>query len=791
MKLSFNWLTDFIDLKETDPQKIADMVTVCVAEVDAVEEQGALLGKCVLGKVLTLSKHPKADRLFLADVQTDAGTKRVVCGGTNLQEGMYVAFAHTGARVKWHGGEIVTLESATIRGEASDGMICAAEELEIDGLFPTKEADGQRPIVQLTATDKDIGKPLQAFLGLDDVIMHIDNHAITNRPDLFSHMGFARELVALGLATWKKQKKESVISFGSKPVPFQTKIDVPKLVPRYCACLLEIESLGETPDWMKKRLAAVGLRSVSLPVDITNYVTSETGMPLHSFDADDVHGDIHIRTSKKGEKLITLDKQERVLPDGALVLSDDDGLFDLLGIMGGLRSSTKSTTKHIYLHSAALDPISIRKAILATNHRTDASTIYEKGVPKVIVEEGFLRALELFLELVPGTKIMSEKETVGDNGSAEPIMLDPAHVTRLLGVEIPEKTMMSILEDLGFTIQKDTTSVWKVTPPLWRLNDCTIPQDLVEEIGRMYGYNKIESIMPIADVRIPDRDERVKNLRAALAMHGYTELVPLSLTSAAILKQSGLDATDALALQNPLGEELKYLQTSTLPGLLEQAAKNVRMSHQLKSFHCAHVFHQSKPEHLELGILLSVKNDAESLLQSPLLLLKQDVMHVLKKFGFDPEIMSTISVTASMHPGRSAVIKIDGKEVGTLFEVHPQVTHAFDLPGRAAAAVMDMTKLLQTQTTAKRVEPLPQYPEVSYDVTKTFKQTQEVGPLLSSLKQSDPLLEQAAVIDLFAGKPLDAGAYNLTVRFTYRAPDRTLTEAEAQAVHVRVLQKFA
>lgn len=797
MKLSLNWLQDFIELKEKNPQTLADAITVAVAEVDEVEEQGVLLKNCCVGKILSIAKHPKADRLSLVDVDTDHGTKRVVCGGTNLHEGMYVAFAHTGAMVKWHGGEVVTLEPATIRGEKSDGMICAGEELEIEQLFPPKESDGERPIVELDATDKDIGTSLKEFLGLDDAVLHIDNHAITNRPDLFSHVGFARELVALGLASWKKQKKASPISFANAAIPFETHIDVPKLVPRYCACLLEIDNLGETPEWMKKRLAAVGWRSVSLPVDITNYVTSELGMPMHSFDADDVHGTVHIRTSKKGEYIVTLDKEKRELPDGALVLSDDDGIFDLLGLMGGLRSSTKPTTKRVYLHSAALDPISIRKAIIATGHRTDAGTIYEKGVPPVVVEQGFLRALELFLELVPGAKIVSTKEDIGSDGEAEPIMLDPAHITRLLGVDIPLSTSVSILEHLGFTVEKGKgkNGHLTVTAPLWRMRDCTMPQDIIEEIGRIYGYNDIEPAMPIADVRIPDRDDRVKTLRYALRAEGFTELVPLSFVSANLLSKAGFDPDDAPAVQNPISEELKLLQTSTLPSLLEQATKNVHLAHtHLKTFHCAHVFHGSKKEHLELGLLVTSttadKEGSASLLESVLLTVKMDLLTALASLGYTPVMTSENPKTDYMHPGRTAAIHVNNMHIGHLFEIHPQIATQFDLPGRAAAVIIDITKLLEQPAEQIIAKPVPQYPAVTYDVTRSMAQTEKTGPLLESLKKVDPLLEQAEIVDLFTGKPLERGIYNLTVRFTYRAPDRTLTENEALSAHQKVLAQF-
>ena len=463
MKISLNWLQDFVTLTVVDPEEIGKRVTAGVAEVDEVEILGGLLDHCCVGKVLSVKKHPQADRLSLCEVETDKGKKMVVCGGTNLREGMRVAFAHVGARVR-HGDEIVELQQVKIRGVNSEGMICAADELDLETKYPPHASEGLKPIVDLGDSDEGVGESLKEYLGMDDVILHIDNHAITHRADLFSHIGFAREFVALGLAKWKGKKGDKSgkgdrgeLKFPKTPLPLKCIVDCKDLVPRYSACFLEIDGLGETPLWMRKRLEATGWRCVSLPVDITNYVAMEVGMPLHCFDADDIRGTVHFRKAKQGETITTLDGIERELPEGALVLSDDEGIFDLLGIMGGLRSSTKSSTKKVYLHAAIVDPVSIRKAVLATGHRTDASTVYEKGVPREAASRGLLRAIELFTELVPGCNIASKLEEWGDEGKGKPIELSLDRVASMLGVEVPEKKIVKILEDLEFVVKKRTT----------------------------------------------------------------------------------------------------------------------------------------------------------------------------------------------------------------------------------------------------------------------------------------------------------------------------------------------
>ncbi len=817
MKISLNWLSDFVDLTVSDPQEIARRITAGVAEVDDLEIQGALLDHCCVGKVLTIRKHPNADRLSVCEVTTDDGVKNVVCGGTNLREGMRVAFAHVGARVRWHGDEMVTLTRAKIRGEDSSGMICAAEELDLGERFKAKPEDGERPIVDLGNGDDGVGQPLKEYLGLGDVVLHIDNHAITHRADLFSHVGFAREFVALGLGKWKNSRGGSPtrrgnlkIKYTTKPLPFRCIIDRKELVPRYCAVTLEISALGETPKWMRDRLAATGWRSLNLPIDITNYVMMEQGMPLHAFDADDIKGDIHARTADKGEKITTLDGKEFALPKDAVVLSDDAGIFDLLGIMGGLRSSTKDSTRRIYLHAPIPDPSSIRKTVIATGQRTDAATTYEKGVPREAALRGLERAVELFLELVPGAKVVSKLEDVGTEDKTRDIEITLEKAERVLGMEIDPKKAVHALEVLGFAVKVEKgkklgisnlqSAILKVTVPPHRLGDMRIPEDLVEEIGRVLGYDSIPAAMPVALLKPAEREERTHTLRDALKLLGYTELVPLSLTSKALLKRSGFDPEQAVSIVNPLSEEWAVLHTSTVPSLLEHAQRNIlNAGDRLKTFHLAAVFTKGKPEHLELSLLLAdLRTANDDVKQEPLLLLKRDVTDALASLGLHIDV-SAVKGGGAAHPGRSAELFVHtarkGNEasapqlrIGTLYEVHPSVSTAFDIRGRAAIATIDVTSLLSLPHQTLVARGVPAFPAVTYDVTHTLSHREQAGPMIRNLRDADPLLESVEVIDLYSGKPHPAGEYSLTLRFTYRADDRTLTEDEAKKAHDKVLK---
>lgn len=773
MKISLAWLGDYIEFTEDDPQKISDAITAHVAEVDKVEVQGELLGNCCVGKVLKIEKHPNADKLQLCEVLTDKGSKNVVCGGTNLRIGMRVAFAHIGARVKWHGEELMMLEPVKIRGEQSEGMICAAEELGIDSLFP--ECTGH-DIVDMGNSDTDVGKPLREVLSLSDTVLHIDNHAITHRADLFSHIGFAFECTAIGIAKWKKMPDFKAPEFPSEKLPFKFRVTAEGLIPRYCSCLLSVDGIGETPDFMRQRLASVGIRSRNLPVDITNFVMLEMGVPMHSFDADDIKGDCVARVSKKDEPLQTLDGKEWKLPEGALVFTDDEGNFDLVGIMGGMRSSTKESTRRIYLHALSLDPVRIRNTVVATGHRTDAATIYEKKVPHVATELGFYRALELFLEHAPGAKIISAPENFGDNGEPKPIKFSVSKAQSVLGADIPESIMQKIFEDLGFTVSGNGDDM-VVTPPLHRLGDITGAHDLIEEVGRIYGYNAIENVLPSASIAPPVRDQRIHKVRDRLVDQDYIELLPLSLIGPDILKKSNINTDGCTELTNAIGNETSIMTPSTLPALLEQAGKNMlEVSDMLRTFHISTVFEGSKDVHTELGMLIATRSDVD-LKSDPFLLLKQEVTSALSQAGYTVSVDMCKDVPAFASSGRCADVKANGNVIGTFFEVHPDVRKNFDLPARAAALTVNITALFATEPDEIVFNTILEYPAISYDTTVSMVHSKSVGNLLESVRTSSKLLESAEVADLY-GK--ESGEYKLTIRCTYRSSEKTLTEEEAK-----------
>jgi len=783
MKISYNWLSDYIEWKERDPKKIADAMTVGMGEVDATVVQGELLEHCVVGKVLTKEKHPNADKLSLCTVETDQGKKQIVCGGTNVVEGMLVAFAHIGATVEWHGTERMTLTKVKIRGIESEGMICAQEELGLT-MFPAKESDGEHPIVDLTPRKLKVGTPLKKALEINDVLFHIDNHAITNRPDLFSHIGVARELVAMGLAVWKKQSSVRKPKFPTTDLPFRTKNTIPTLIPRYFGCTISIDSLGVTPDWMRQKLEAVGIRSINLPVDITNYVAQELGMPLHSFDVGDISGNIEMRTSKKGEKLVTLDEVERALPDGAIVLSDDEGIFDLLGIMGGLRSSTKETTRLLYLHAAIVDPISIRRGIIATNHRTDASTVYEKGIPHSAAETGFYRALELILAHVPGSKIASKLEMSGKDEKRDAIILPDGHATKVIGMPIKNTDSKKILTNLGFLVTAKGKDLI-VVPPLWR-KDVSGVHDVVEDIARIIGYHQIPSAVPMAPMRPPMRDTRLHTLRDSLKESGFMETLHLAFVSSELLKKSGIDPATALEVENPLGSELSLLRTHLFPRLLETAAREQRVNPKarIKLFEVGAVFEKNGTSHQRITILMTSENSGK-IEDDTMLIVKEAMNHALANTGYDVPEISEAHEQSYAHPGRSGALKINGKGLGLLWTLHPSVSQSFGFTGAVGLCSLDLDTLFSLPAKTTIATPLAAFPSISFDETLPLSAGSEAQRVKA--KTASTLLSSINVQSYYG----EGAKANVTLRFSYRSDEKTLTEEEAKVEHGKVMKSIS
>ena len=447
--------------------------------------------------------------------------------------------------------------------------------------------------------------------------------------------------------------------------------------------------------------------------------------------------------------------------------------------MGGLRSSTKESTKRIYLHSASLDSVSIRKTILATGHRTDAATIYEKGVPHIVTEQGFYRALELFLELVPGAKLVSKIESHGDNGKPVAIELPLEKVSRRLGREIKEKEAVNALKGLDFDVESKE-SVLTVTAPLHRLNDIKQPADLIEEIARVIGFADFEEEIPVADITTPARDHRLNVMRDVLKETGFYETVQFAFAGTELLNKAGNTSKKLREIENPLGEDIKYMRPSLTPRLLDYASENIRLvDEELKIFEVGHVF-EGSDEYQSFALLAScIGGDVK---QTPVLKLKSSIKEMCEAVGFSAEFKRDKKPESSSHPGRALRVLISGKDVGMLAEVHPSISKAFNLPIRTAACEINLEKVLSEPSIERIYQELSEFPSITYDLTVEADGKFEVASLISSAEKSHEFLQDVSLVDLFEKD----GKRQLTFRCTYNAGDRTLTEEEVKPIHEKV-----
>ncbi|MFH0837658.1 MAG: phenylalanine--tRNA ligase subunit beta [Patescibacteria group bacterium] len=784
MKISLDWLGDFITITEKDKQKIKDIITERSAEIETMEAQGGHLDNIVVGKVIGIKKHPNADALQLCTVNDGQENIQVICGGSNVKEGMFCAFAKIGAVVRWHGSEVVKMEKAKIRGEESFGMICASEEIGLEDMFPKTS---EKEIVDLSHLNLKVGQPLAKALGMDDVVIDVDNHAITNRSDLFSHRGFAREFVANGLGKWRKNK-EYKPPVSSSPAPVELKIEDKEACSHYMGVYITGIDVAESPEWMKKRLVACGVNPISNIVDITNYVMLELGMPLHTFDPDQVKGKKWtMRKAKKGEKVVTLDEQQHELNGGEIVLDDSHELFDLCGIMGGLSSGIGQHTKAVWLHSPIYHPTLIRQGMRGLRHVSDAAIIYEKGLDSALAEDGLVRAIELILELCPKAKVASEVTDIWNVPQEKRVIdLSIDRVNLLIGTELKGKETEKILSDLGFEAKKMKGS-YKVTVPSFRHNDVKREADVIEEIARIYGFNNIPYKSPVKaiDPVSPSKDRRYcRELKEALTSQGFDEIYTFAFIGPELLAKCGMEVTsEMIEIENPISADMSLMRTSLLPRTLDTIASNLRYKTSFKLFEQSKVYYrESETKHLEKPVLImaAVNEDFRSL---------QGAVESLGIQVLPPRAKDHV---AAHHPGRAGELVVRGKVVGHLYEVHPQVRKNFDIKPRVTVAEVDVQAILDMNIdTRKKYMELPKYPSAQLDVSLLIPKRDLAGNYMNIIEKTDQkLITGVVLIDEYTGDKIAADKRSLTYSITYQAPDRTLTDAEVEAAHKQVLERL-
>jgi phenylalanyl-tRNA synthetase beta chain len=789
MRISLQWLSEFVDLPA--PEELARRLTAVGLEVEAVERTGQGLDGVVVARILASAKHPDAEKLSVTSIDRGDGQPlQVVCGAKNYQVGDLVPLATVGATLP--GG--ATISKAKLRGVESSGMLCSARELGL-----SEDAGG----LLILPADSVPGTPISAALRLEDVLFEVN--VTPNRPDALSHLGIARE-VAAALGRPLKRPPAAPPEAGPPAAEaVRVRIEAPEKCARYAARVVEGVRIGPSPLWLQRRLERCGIRAISNVVDATNLVLLELGHPLHAFDLDQVAGaEIVVRTARPGESMTTLDGQSRTLDPDDLVIADRDRSSALAGVMGGGVSEIQAGTTRVLVESAWFQPATVRRTAKRHGLHTEASHRFERGADHGMVTNALDRCAALIAELAGGTVRPGVVDAQARPAPRTTVRLRWRRPSQLLGLEVAAGETRRILGGLGFT-ERDSDgegASWEV--PSWRV-DVSIEEDLVEELVRTIGFQAIPETLPrlaLDSPAVPPRLEAEGRTRAALEGLGFREVL-----SYAFVPPQDLEAFEPgvrpVALRNPISAELAVMRTSVVPSLLRTAAHNRRQGRDaVRLYELATAFRpragaDRDPPALERPVVAAVLTGRRSPLSwaaggepSDFHDLKGAAEAVLAALGIDAIFEQAGRAVSWLHPRAAALVRTrSGGMLGALGEIHPRVAAAFDLPRGVLALELDGAALLEAARLVPGYRPIPRLPAVLRDLAVVVGEPVAAAAVSAAIGE-EPLVEEVTLFDVYRGAPLAAGTKSLALAIRYRAPDRTLTDAEADAAHARIVERL-
>ena len=790
MRISLQWLSEFVDLPA--PEELARRLTAVGLEVEAVERAGSGLEGVVVARILSSEKHPDAEKLSVTTVDRGGGQPlQVVCGARNYQVGDLVPLATVGTTLP--GG--TKISKARLRGVESFGMLCSARELGL-----SEDASGLLILPAGLAP----GTPIAEALRLEDVLFEVN--VTPNRPDALSHLGIARE-VAAALGTPLKHPASAPREGGPPAAEaVSVRIEAPEKCARYAARVVEGVTIGPSPLWLQRRLERCGIRAISNVVDVTNLVLLELGHPLHAFDLDKVAGaEIVVRTARPGERLTTLDGKERLLDPDDLLIADRDRGSALAGVMGGGDSEISAGTRRVLVESAWFQPATVRRTAKRHGLHTEASHRFERGADLGMVPSALDRCAALIAELAGGTVRPGVVDVQPRPAPRITVRLRWKRPGQLLGLEVAASDIRRILGGLGF-IERDSDgegASWEV--PSWRV-DVTIEEDLVEELTRTIGYQAIPETLPRLALATPATSPRLEaeaRTRTALEGQGFREVV-----SYAFVPPQDLEAFEpgvkAVGLKNPISAEMAVMRTSVVPSLLRAVAHNRRQGrdaarlYEVATAFAPRLHVDRDPPAVERPVVAAALAGRRSPVSwatggepSYFHDLKGVVEDVLAALGVEAAFDHASRAVDWLHPRAAAVVRLPGGgRLGALGEIHPRVAQAFDLPRGVLAFELDATALLAAARLVPGYHPIPRMPAVLRDLAVVVGEP-VAAAAVTALVRAEALVEAVTLFDVYRGAPLPAGKKSLALAIRYRAPDRTLTDAEADAAHARIVERLA
>ncbi|RME60894.1 MAG: phenylalanine--tRNA ligase subunit beta [Candidatus Dadabacteria bacterium] len=808
MKVSFNWLKDFSALEDINAEEVARTLSLKTAEVEGVEKRDSYLDEVVVVKVLGVRQHPNADKLSLVRFKYKGKDIEVVCGASNVREGMFALYAPVGVELPCG----ISLERRKIRGVYSEGMLCSEWELGI--------GEDKAGIVEINEAKWE-GRSLGEYLGAgSDFVIEIDNKAITHRPDLWGHWGVAREVSAgYGIrfidpfnSAWEKEKRKELLKGGSSPVSVSVQPSSGCYL--YCGVALRGVEVKPSPFWLQQRLRTCGINPINNLVDIGNYVMLETGQPLHIFDLEKIRGSkLIIRCAEEGERLVILSGEVIELSKSDTVVADEGGALVLAGIIGGEESGVSSSTKDIFIEAANWHPSAIRKTSIRLGIRTESSQRFEKGLSNKSAFIGLARAVELVKELCPSALVVGKLERDGEDFEGEPkvISLTLKRVEELLGRKVNAKEVVDSLSSLGFLVKKEGSggdiSFSVVVPSFRGRSDIEGEQDLVEEIGRIIGYDTIDPVS-IAFQALPKklsvlRDVEKKVIDVLMQRGPSYQVMTYPVISNELLKKCKwpLKDEEKLYLKNPPSLERAVMRPSLVPGLIESISENQKYLDNFSLFEVGRVYYPcgkyqggnwctSLASEFE-QVVFSFFSTERSLIGKALELALEAVGRVGRgvqvcsfsearvRGGGESPIAGINFLWEGIHPFESEVlVGEEGSFLGIVFSLHPLVAREFDIKGNVAIGLIDFTNVLKEKERVIKYEGINKYPQVIFDCCVVVgKRVRAASVVNTVLNLGIPEISRCQVIDIYyPGNGEEKGLKHITLRVWFEDVEGTISE---------------
>ncbi|HDY7867385.1 TPA: phenylalanine--tRNA ligase subunit beta [Vibrio vulnificus] len=789
MKFSESWLREWVNPAVTT-EELTHQITMAGLEVDDVLPVAGTFNGVKVGHVVECGQHPDADKLRVTKV--DVGEEAlldIVCGAANCRQGLKVAVATVGAVLP---GDF-KIKKAKLRGQPSHGMLCSFTELGID-----VESDG---IMEL-ASDAPIGMDFRDFLALNDVTVDVD--LTSNRADCFSIRGMAREVGVLNRADVTEPSVAPVTPSIDDTVAIDVK--APAACPRYLGRVVKnVNVQAKTPLWMQEKLRRCGIRSIDPVVDITNFVLLEQGQPMHAFDLAKIDGGIVVRLAEQGEKITLLDGSEAELNADTLVVADHNKALAIAGIFGGEESGVTSETKDVLLECAFFAPDHIRGRARSYGLHTDSSMRFERGVDYALQVNAMERATQLLVEIcggevAPVVAVESEAELPKPNKVA----LRRTKLDNLLGHHIADSDVVEILERLGMTVET-TAEGWVAVAPTWRF-DIAIEQDLVEEVGRIYGYDNIPNQNPTAALKMHDHQEAnipLKRVRDLLVDRGYHEAITYSFVEPEQQKLV-VPGVDALILPNPISAEMSAMRLGLIQGLLNTVVHNqkrqqprVRLfEYGLRFIPCDTAENGMRQEPMLAGVIAGTRSEEHWNIDTntvDFFDLKGDVEAILELSANDKAYSFVAAKHPALHPGQSAAIVVDGKEIGVIGTVHPELERKFGLNGRTIVFEIEWSAI--NRKVIPEAVALSKFPANRRDIAVVVDEAVASGDIVNAcLEVGGEFLKAAKLFDVYVGKGVEEGKKSLAIALTLQSNERTLEDADiagaVDAIVAHVSEKF-